>query len=107
MCVFFLVSLIGMNAAAMSTYIEFCADRLCLTLGHNKIYNAPQPFEWMESISLQGNQSIFQFLVFIIFLYAGKTDFFAKRVGEYQKSGVMAKLTAAADSQEFTIDADF
>merc|ERR1711935_836061 len=80
------VSLIGMNATMMSTYIEFCADRLMVALGYSKIWNAVNPFEWMEMISLQG-----------------KTNFFEKRVGEYSKSGV------GVDSAEqvFDLDADF
>src|SRR5690349_18507157 len=67
------VSLIGMNSKLMSQYIEFVADRLVLSLGYSKIYNSINPFEWMELISLQG-----------------KTNFFEKRVGEYQKAGVMS-----------------
>lgn len=69
------VSLIGMNAGLMTQYIEFVADRLVVALGYKKIFNAVNPFEWMEVISLQG-----------------KTNFFEKRVGEYQKSGVMDKI---------------
>lgn len=80
------VSLIGMNAEMMQTYIEFCADRLLLSLGYPKVYNAENPFPWMEMISLQG-----------------KTNFFEKRVSEYQKSGVMANK----EDQTFTLDADF
>ncbi len=82
-------SLIGMNAKLMSQYIEFCADRLCVALGHPKIFNATNPFEWMEMISLQG-----------------KTNFFEKRVGEYQKSGVMSGTTDNG-GDAFTLDADF
>jgi ribonucleoside-diphosphate reductase beta chain len=66
------VSLIGMNAGMMAEYIEFVADRLLNSLGNEKVYNTANPFDWMEMISLQG-----------------KTNFFEKRVGEYQKSGVM------------------
>ncbi|CAN5422030.1 ribonucleotide-diphosphate reductase subunit beta [soil metagenome] len=80
------VSLIGMNAELMAQYIEFCADRLLLSLGCDKFYNATNPFPWMEMISLQG-----------------KTNFFEKRVGEYQKAGVMAEK----DSQVFSLDEDF
>jgi ribonucleotide reductase beta subunit family protein with ferritin-like domain len=58
--------LIGMNAKLMSQYIEFVADRLLLQLGYDKIYNAANPFDFMEMISL-----------------AGKTNFFERRVGEY------------------------
>ena len=57
----------------MCQYIEFVADRLLLALGNTKVYNATNPFDFMENISL-----------------AGKTNFFEKRVGDYQKAGVMA-----------------
>ena len=66
------VKLIGMNAELMCQYIEFVADRLLIALGCPKVYNATNPFDFMELISLQG-----------------KTNFFEKRVAEYQKSGVM------------------
>ena len=80
------VRLIGMNAELMCQYIEFCADRLLETLGNPKEYNAENPFPWMEMISLQG-----------------KTNFFEKRVGDYQKAGV----TADRDQQVFSLDEDF
>lgn len=80
------VSLIGMNADLMQQYIEFVADRLIVSLGYPKVYNATNPFPWMELISLQG-----------------KTNFFEKRVGEYQKAGVMADK----DKQIFSLDEDF
>jgi len=80
------VKLIGMNAELMCQYIEFCADRLLETLGNEKIYNSENPFPWMDMISLQG-----------------KTNFFEKRVGDYQKAGV----TAARDKQVFSLDEDF
>lgn len=66
------VRLIGMNAAMMTQYLEFVTDRLLVELGCSKVYNATNPFDFMEMISLQG-----------------KTNFFEKRVGEYQKAGVM------------------
>jgi ribonucleoside-diphosphate reductase beta chain len=78
------VSLIGMNAGMMSEYIEFVADRLLISLGNEKVYNTPNPFSWMEMISLQG-----------------KTNFFEKRVGEYQKAGVGQK------KEEFAMDEEF
>merc|ERR1711972_878497 len=84
------VDLIGMNSKLMAQYIEFVADRLCHALGHNKIYNTPNPFDWMEMISLQG-----------------KTNFFERRVGEYAKAGVMASLDKDGDGDMFTMDADF
>ena len=69
------VSLIGMNAPLMSQYIEFVADRLLRDLGYRPLFGTKNPFDWMDMISLEG-----------------KTNFFEKRVGEYQKSGVMASL---------------
>jgi ribonucleoside-diphosphate reductase beta chain len=78
------VSLIGMNAAMMSEYIEFVADRLLISLGNEKVYNTANPFSWMEMISLQG-----------------KTNFFEKRVGEYQKAGVGQKKEVFAMDEEF------
>ncbi|MEC9281396.1 MAG: ribonucleoside-diphosphate reductase small subunit [Bdellovibrionota bacterium] len=80
------VSLIGMNAELMSQYIEFVADRLLVSLGCSKVYNATNPFDWMELISLQG-----------------KTNFFEKRVGDYQKAGVMSE----ASDRTFSLEADF
>ena len=86
------VDLIGMNSRMMATYIEFCADRLLVALGCSKVYNATNPFDWMELISLQG-----------------KTNFFEKRVGEYQKAGVMSSLDNKENPQnnDFALDADF
>ena len=81
-------ALVGMNADLMSDYIEFVADHLLGQLGMEKEYNATNPFDWMELISLQG-----------------KTNFFEKRVGEYQKSGVMNSLNAEA--AKFSLDEDF
>jgi ribonucleotide reductase beta subunit family protein with ferritin-like domain len=81
------VALIGMNADMMSQYIEFCADRLLLSLGYAKIFNVKNPFDWMEMISLPG-----------------KTNFFDKRVGEYQKPGVTVQNK---EEQRFRLDADF
>ena len=80
------VRLIGMNADLMSQYIEFVADRLLTELGNEKIYNTANPFDFMDMINLQG-----------------KTNFFEKRVGEYQKAGV---LNSNADNN-FSLDADF
>ena len=81
------VALIGMNAKLMCQYIEFVADRLLGELGCPKVYNATNPFDFMEMISLQG-----------------KTNFFEKRVSEYQKAGVMGDGTG---NHSFTTDADF
>jgi len=82
--------LIGMNSELMTRYIEFVADRLLCALGHSKIFNASNPFDWMELISLQG-----------------KTNFFEKRVGEYQKAGVMSGTTGQEESKGFALDVDF
>lgn len=67
------VALLGMNARLMCQYIEFVADRLLVSLGNGKYYHAQNPFDFMDNISLPG-----------------KTNFFEKRVGDYQKAGVMA-----------------
>jgi ribonucleoside-diphosphate reductase beta chain len=82
-------ALIGMNSKLMSQYIEFVADRLLVALGYNKIYNATNPFDFMEMISLQG-----------------KTNFFEKRVAEYQKAGVMNSVNEK-EGPKFTLDEDF
>lgn len=80
------VALLGMNATEMCTYIEFVADRLLNALGVGKIYNVENPFPWMDMISIQG-----------------KTNFFEKRVGDYQKAGIMAEKS----KQVFSLDEDF
>ena len=81
------VRLIGMNAELMCQYIEFVADRLLMELNCPKIYHSTNPFDFMEMISLQG-----------------KTNFFEKRVGEYQKAGV---LNTENDNDKFSLDQDF
>lgn len=68
------VSLIGMNAKLMSQYLEFVTDGLLADSGCEKVYNTANPFDFMDMISLQG-----------------KTNFFEKRVSEYQKAGVLNK----------------
>ncbi|CBI21347.3 unnamed protein product, partial [Vitis vinifera] len=83
-------ALVGMNSALMSQYIEFVADRLLGALGYGKMYNVSNPFDWMELISLQG-----------------KTNFFEKRVGEYQKASVMSSLNGDGDTHVFKMDEDF
>ncbi|MFY0689868.1 MAG: ribonucleotide-diphosphate reductase subunit beta [Cyclobacteriaceae bacterium] len=82
------VKLIGMNADLMCQYIEFVADRLLMELECPKVYGASNPFDFMEMISLQG-----------------KTNFFEKRVGEYQKAGVLN--TEDNDKSKFSLDEDF
>ncbi|KAJ1469627.1 ribonucleoside-diphosphate reductase small chain-like protein [Baffinella frigidus] len=84
------VNLIGMHAELMMQYIEFVADRLLVALGCEKHYNSTNPFEWMEMISLQG-----------------KTNFFEKRVGDYQKSGVMNSLCDPGKCKTFELGSDF
>ncbi|ONK77791.1 uncharacterized protein A4U43_C02F10700 [Asparagus officinalis] len=86
------VALVGMNGDLMSEYIEFVADRLLGALGIEKLYGASNPFDWMELISLQG-----------------KTNFFEKRVGDYQKASVMSSLNGNGTGTilEFKMDEDF
>ncbi len=81
------VALIGMNAKLMQQYIEFVADRWLAELGYPKMFNTTNPFDFMEMISLEG-----------------KTNFFEKRVGDYQKSGV---LSGNKESQAFSLEEDF
>ena len=95
---------VGMNADLMCQYIEFVADRLLLALGNTKVYNVTNPFDFMENISLNG-----------------KTNFFEKRVGDYQKAGVMeatnkrekantspdAPKVEGTTSGDFSFDEDF
>lgn len=93
-------ALLGMNSTLMCQYIEFVADRLLLALGNSKHYNSTNPFDFMDNISL-----------------SGKTNFFEKRVGDYQKAGVMASTKKEVVSEEtekqienggaFTFDDDF
>ena len=83
------VSLIGMNSKLMTQYLEFVTDRLLVELECDRVYNASNPFDFMDMISLQG-----------------KTNFFEKRVSEYQKAGVLNK-DKDDDSQKISFDADF
>ena len=83
-------NLLGMNAASMMEYVKFCADRLLVEYACEKLYNKSNPFEFMELISLQG-----------------KTNFFEKRVGDYQKSNVMASLQSQTSQFNFTTSVDF
>lgn len=80
------VKLIGMNADLMQQYIEFVADRLLGELGCEAVYKATNPFDFMDMISIQG-----------------KTNFFEKRVAEYQKAGVLN----SGENQSFSLDEDF
>ena len=82
------VSLIGMNAKLMTQYLEFVTDRLLVELGCEKEYESTNPFDFMDMISLQG-----------------KTNFFEKRVSEYQKAGV--KIQDDKENQKISFDADF
>ena len=91
-------ALLGMNATLMKQYIEFVADRLLVALGNEKVYKSTNPFDFMENISL-----------------GGKTNFFEKRVGDYQKTGVMASTKKGGEEQTeqsagdnaFSFDEDF
>ena len=84
------VSLVGMNQVLMSNYISFVADHLLMSIGLPKHFNVENPFDWMELISLQG-----------------KTNFFEKRVAEYQKAGVMTSLNNTVSEHVFSIDNEF
>ncbi|WP_268123271.1 ribonucleotide-diphosphate reductase subunit beta [Roseivirga pacifica] len=84
------VRLIGMNSDLMTQYLEFVTDRLLVELGCPKEYNSTNPFDFMEMISLQG-----------------KTNFFEKRVGEYQKAGVMQDKSDDKSSRTLSFDDDF
>jgi ribonucleoside-diphosphate reductase beta chain len=81
------VSLIGMNAGLMTQYLEFVADRLLVELGCEREYNTSNPFDFMDMISLQG-----------------KTNFFEKKVAEYQKAGVM---NTDVDANKISFTAEF
>lgn len=91
-------ALLGMNSTLMKQYIEFVADRLLLALGNEKVYKVSNPFDFMENISL-----------------GGKTNFFEKRVADYQKAGVMASTKKPAEDNgeseanggDFAFDEDF
>ena len=76
--------LIGMNSELMTQYIKFVADRLCVQLGYEKIYNEPNPFPFMELISLES-----------------KTNFFEKKVDAY------ALATRQTEEETFTLTDDF
>ncbi|PHH73692.1 hypothetical protein CDD83_4688 [Cordyceps sp. RAO-2017] len=80
-------ALLGMNATLMKQYIEFVADRLLVALGNEKVYKSSNPFDFMENISL-----------------GGKTNFFEKRVGDYQKAGVMASANKNNDESAMSSD---
>ena len=82
-------SLIGMNAKLMTQYLEFVTDRLLVELECERVYNSSNPFDFMDMISLQG-----------------KTNFFEKRVSEYQKAGVLNK-EKEVDNKKLSFDADF
>lgn len=84
------VRLIGMNSDLMAQYLEFVTDRLLVELNCSKVYNSTNPFDFMEMISLQG-----------------KTNFFEKRVGEYQKAGVMKDKEDTSNSRAISFDEDF
>jgi len=87
-------ALVGMNADLMSQYIEYVADRLMVQLGVPKVWNTPNPFDWMESISLQG-----------------KANFFEHRVDQYQKANVMTSTDKGVregyENYVFRTDVDF
>lgn len=87
------VALLGMNSNLMCQYIEFIADRLLTSIGNDKYYNSTNPFDFMENISL-----------------CGKTNFFEKRVSDYQKAGVMAGVEGQDQdlgAHAFTLEEEF
>lgn len=86
------VDIIGMNAGLMSQYVKVVADHMLVTLGYSKYYNETNPFEWMDMIVMQG-----------------KTNFFERRVGDYQKAGVMQTGEAATSvgARSLVIQDDF
>lgn len=79
-------SLLGINSASMSEYIEFVADRLLIQLGYNPLYNTSNPFAWMQNISLEG-----------------KDNFFEKKVSNY----ALAKCNKKPEDMMFKMDSDF
>ena len=84
-------ALVGMNAELMSQYIEYVADRLMVQLGVPKVWDTPNPFDWMESISLQG-----------------KANFFEHRVDQYQKANIMTSIEGGGyENYVFRTDVDF
>lgn len=78
--------MIGMNCRLMSQYIEYVADHLLGELELPKLFKTKNPFDFMENISLEG-----------------KTNFFERKVSEYQKFGVLS----SAEDNQFSLDADF
>lgn len=82
-------ALLGMNSDLMGTYIEFVADRLLVQLGYDKVFQARNPFPFMERISIET-----------------KSNFFEARVGEYAKANVATNADHAS-IYEFSLDADF
>ena len=83
------VDIIGMNESLMLQYVKFVSDHLLVTLGYRKLFHAKNPFDWMDLISLEG-----------------KTNFFEKRVGEYQKSNVM-ESTRGGVNRTFSLQEEF
>ncbi|EDO19014.1 hypothetical protein Kpol_2002p85 [Vanderwaltozyma polyspora DSM 70294] len=85
------VALLGMNADLMNQYVEFVADRLLVAFGNEKVFKVENPFDFMENISL-----------------AGKTNFFEKRVSDYQKASVIAKSSnTEVETGALALDEDF
>ncbi len=80
------VKLIGMNSDLMCQYIEFVADRLLTSLGVDKIYHQENPFDFMEMISIHG-----------------KTNFFEKRVADYQ----VARVSSDKEAMNFALTEEF
>lgn len=83
-------SLVGMNEILMYQYIQYVADRLLVQLGYSKIWNATNPFDFMESLSLEG-----------------KTNFFESRPTQYQNSHVLNKGKNSTNGNSFNLTDDF
>ena len=86
MCDSLKVNLLGINSKTMTQYIRYVSDRLCVQLGYSKLYYESNPFDFMESISLEG-----------------KANFFEHRASQYQRAAVMNKTK----EETFVLTEDF
>jgi len=106
------VPLLGINAKLMEQYIEFVADRLLVALGNQKYYNATNPFDCMDPLQSLFCLQILMRIVMENISLAGKTNFFEKRVSDYQKAGVMSATKKVGEApgksgHAFSIDEEF
>lgn len=99
------VGLLGMNSKLMCQYIEFVADRLLLAMGNKRFYNAQNPFPFVSGIQHVVAQGFRLMCANLLstqmenISLAGKTNFFEKRVGDYQKSGVMTSTNKKSEEK--------